>query len=243
MPEGPSIIILREEVMQFEGHKIFSASGSAKIDMDRIAGKKLLSFKTWGKNFLICFSGFTIKIHLLMFGVYLINKRKKLEPKLSLVFDNGELNFYTCSVKLLEGDLNQYYDWTADIMNENWDSKAAKKKLEEIPQKMICDALLEQDIFSGVGNIIKNEVLYRVKVHPESLIGKIPKPKITEIIKENIIYSFQFLDWKRKNELAKHWLAYSQKTCVRCNLPFVKKDTGLKKRASFFCNHCQKLYE
>lgn len=178
-----------------------------------------------------------------MFGTYRINERKETQPRLSLTFDNGELNFYTCSVKFLEGDLNQYYDWTSDVMNQDWNSKAAKKKLEAIPNKMICDALLEQDIFSGVGNIIKNEVLYRVKVHPEALVGKIPSRKMNEIIKEAVNYSFQFLDWKKKYELKKHWLAHTKKVCTRCDLPLVKKQTGTKKRRSFFCNNCQELYK
>lgn len=243
MPEGPSLVILKEEVQQFENHKVVSASGSANIDFERIEGQKLTAFKTWGKNFLICFDGFTIKIHLLMFGTYLINGRKALVPRISIEFDNGQLNFYTCSVKLLEGSLNEHYDWTADVMNETWNPEAAKKKLETIQKKMICDALLEQDIFSGVGNIIKNEVLYRVRVHPESLVGKIPSSKINEIIDESVIYSFQFLDWKKKNELKKHWLAHAQKTCVRCDLPLVKKQTGIKKRRSFFCTNCQTLYK
>lgn len=242
MPEGPSIFILKEETRQFEGHKVVAASGSANIDFDRMQGKTA-TFKTWGKNFLICFSDFTVKIHLLMFGSYLINQKKQLQPKLSLEFSDGELNFYTCSVTLLEGDVNQYYDWTADVMNEDWDAESAKDKLDKIPKKMVCDALLEQDIFSGVGNIIKNEVLYRVKIHPESLLGKIPKAKISEIIKESVIYSFQFLDWKKKGELKKHWLAHSQKTCKRCDLPLIKKYTGVKKRRSFFCTNCQKLHE
>jgi endonuclease-8 len=243
MPEGPSIVILKEEVYQFSGHTVISVSGSSKIDMDRIQHKELFSFKTWGKNFLLCFDGFTIKIHLLMFGTYLINETKSLNPKLSLTFDNGELNFYTCSVTMLEGDLNQHYDWTSDVMNENWNPKAAKTKLQAVPDKMICDALLEQDIFSGVGNIIKNEVLYRVNIHPESNVGKIPARKINEIIKEAVIYSFQFLDWKKKGELKKHWLAHTKKNCLRCDIPLIKKQTGTKKRKSFFCTNCQKLYE
>jgi endonuclease-8 len=243
MPEGPSIVILKEEARQFEGHRIIAVSGNSKIGIERIHGQTVLSFRSWGKNFLICFDSFSIKIHLLMFGSYRINERKDTPPRLSLVFDNGELNFYTCSVKFLEGDINQHYDWTKDVMNDNWDSKAARKKLVTMPQKMICDALLEQDIFSGVGNIIKNEVLYRVKIHPESLVSKIPKSKIKEIIEESVIYSFQFLEWKRKYELKKHWLAHTKLTCLRCDLPFVKKHTGLKKRRSFFCTNCQKLYQ
>lgn len=243
MPEGPSLVILKESVQQFEGHKVISVSGSAAIDFDRIQDQKLIAFKTWGKNFLMLFDGFTVKIHLLMFGTYLINKRKALAPRLSLEFDNGELNFYTCSVKLLEGNINDHYDWTSDVMNEEWNAESAKKKLEAIPNKMICDALLEQDTFSGVGNIIKNEVLYRVKVHPESLVGKIPQQKTAEIMNEAVIYSFQFLEWKKQDVLKKHWLAHSKSICTRCDLPLIKKYTGKKKRASFFCPNCQKLYK
>lgn len=243
MPEGPSIVILKEEAQQFEGHKVISVTGNSKIGIERIQGQTVLAFKTWGKNFIICFDGFSIKIHLLMFGTYRINERKEATPRLGMAFDNGELNFYTCSVKFLEGDINSHYDWTVDVMNENWNPKAAKKKLDNTPDKMICDALLEQNIFSGVGNIIKNEVLYRVKVQPESLVGKIPAAKIKEFIEEAVIYSFQFLDWKKNYVLKKHWLAHNKKTCMRCNLTFTRKQTGVKKRRSFFCTNCQKLYE
>src|SRR6476620_914194 len=108
MPEGPSIVILKEEVQQFTGQKIISVSGNAHIDISRLKDKTILAFKTWGKHFLICFDSFTVKIHLLMFGTYRVNERKTSKPRLSLVFDKGEINFYTCSVKILEGDINSH---------------------------------------------------------------------------------------------------------------------------------------
>lgn len=242
MPEGPSIVILKEQVASFTGKKIISATGNAKIDMERLEDKKILAFKTWGKHFLICFDTFTVRIHLLLFGTYRINERKDALIRLGLTFKDGEINFYTCSVKILEGELNDYYDWSADVMNDNWGPEKAKAKLKELPDKMICDILLEQDIFSGVGNIIKNEILYRVRVHPETLAGSIPLPKIDEIITEAQNYSFEFLDWKKKNVLKKHWLAHGKKTCLRCNLPLIKEYTGIKKRRSFFCENCQIHY-
>ena len=242
MPEGPSIVILKEQVGSFTGKKIISATGNAKIDVQRLENKKILAFKTWGKHFLICFDTFTVRIHLLLFGTYRINEKKDALIRLGLTFKDGEINFYTCSVKILEGELNNYYDWSADVMNDKWDPEKAKAKLKELPDKMICDILLEQDIFSGVGNIIKNEVLYRVRVHPETLTGSIPLPKIDEIIAEAQNYSFEFLDWKKKNVLKKHWLAHGKKTCLRCNLPLIKEYTGVKKRRSFFCENCQIHY-
>lgn len=244
MPEGPSIVILKEEAQQFTGQKIISVAGNSKIDQSRLADQTVLSFKSWGKHFLICFEGFALRIHFLLFGTYRINERKEAPVRLSLSFPNGELNFYSSSIKFLEGNINTHYDWTEDVMNENWDPEKAKHKLDCIPQKLICDALLEQNIFSGVGNIIKNEVLYRVYVQPESFTGKIPESKIREIIREARIYSFEFLEWKKKYELKKHWLAHTKTLCLRCNLPIVyKKSTGVKKRRSFFCQNCQVLYQ
>jgi endonuclease-8 len=243
MPEGPSIVILKEEASKFEGQKILEVSGNSKIDQSRISGQKIRALKSWGKHFLICFNGFTLRIHFLLFGSYRIDEEKPdTSPRLSFKFKNGELNFYSCSVKFLEGSIDSHYDWSIDVMNDAWNPTKAKIKLKERPNALVCDALLEQDIFAGVGNIIKNEVLYRIKVHPESLVGKLPTAKLNEMIKEARIYSFQFLEWKKKYELKKHWLAHTKNWCLRCDLPIVKKYTGIKNRRSFSCANCQKLY-
>ncbi len=243
MPEGPSIVILKEEVQQFSGKKVIAVSGNSKIDQSRLLNKKIIAIKSWGKHFLICFKGFTVRIHFLLFGSYRVNEKKPDRLiRLNLTFMNGEINFYACSIKFLEGDINLFYDWSADVMNDEWDPKKAKAKLKNHPTLLACDALLEQDIFAGVGNIIKNEVLYRIRVHPESVIEKLPAPKLKKLIDEARIYSFQFLDWKKNYELKNHWLAHSKKVCLRCNYPIIKKYTGTKKRRSFFCTNCQVLY-
>lgn len=243
MPEGPSILLVKEAVAKFTGQKILAVSGNSKIDQSILLDKKVIEFKRWGKHFLICFEELTLKVHFLMFGSYSVDERKPDRAiRLNLTFKNGEINFYACSVKYLEGDINQHYDWSADVMNDQWDKKKAKAKLKALPKTLICDALLEQDIFAGVGNIIKNEILYRVRVHPESALGNIPTAKLNKLIDETRIYSFQFLEWKRNYELKKQWLAHTKKMCLRCNLPIIKKQTGLKKRRSFICANCQILY-
>jgi endonuclease-8 len=243
MPEGPSIVLVKEETGVFIGKKIISVTGNSKIDQSRLINKTIIDIKTWGKHYLICFKGFTLKVHFLMFGSYRVNEKKESPARLSLNFKKGEINFYTCSVRYLEGDVNDHYDWSADVMNANWDPKKARAKLKKLGSKQICDSLLEQDIFSGVGNIIKNEVLYRVRIHPESIVKAIPALKIKKLIEESRTYSFQFLDWKRNYELKKHWLAHTKKICLRCNSPIIKKYTGLKNRRSFFCEKCQLIYK
>jgi endonuclease VIII len=242
MPEGPSIILLKEKVEKFTGEKVISVNGNSKIEQSRLLNKKIISFKSWGKHFLICFKGFVVRIHFLMWGTYLINEKKEQPVRLNITFKNGEINLYSCAIKILEGNGNDYYDWSADVMNDLWSPAKAKVRLTKISDKLVCDALLEQDIFSGVGNIIKNEVLFAVRIHPESLVGKIPAVKIKKMINEVRTYSFQFLEWKRNFELKKHWLVNTKKTCVRCNLPLIKKYTGIKNRRSYFCINCQDLY-
>ena len=245
MPEGPSIVILKEAVQAFKGKRVVTASGnSKKTDFKKLEGKKIVDFKSWGKHFLICFPGFTLKIHLMMFGSYRINERKEgAAPRLSLTFSkNTALNFYACSVSTLNEPLDDIYDWSADVMNPAWDSKAAIEKLKAHPDMLVCDALLNQEIFAGVGNIIKNEVLFRIKVHPESVLGKSPLPKRRELVKEAVTYSKQFLVWKKQFTLKKHWLAHTKKICPRDHVPFQKQYLGKTNRRTFFCTVCQTRY-
>jgi endonuclease-8 len=242
MPEGPSLVILKEEVQTFTGKKIISVSGNSKQDIQRLGGKKIISFKSWGKHFLICFKYFSVRIHFLLFGKYEINERKVNPARLTLTFSKGEINFYSCSVQFIEGDLNEIYDWSADVLNEAWDAKAAKKKLLHNTKAWVTDALLDQNIFAGVGNIIKNEVLFRTGIHPENKVGDLPPKKLNELIKQARVYSFDFLEWKKAFVLRKHWKAHTKKICLQCSNPIVKKYLGKTNRRTFFCISCQVLY-
>lgn len=243
MPEGPSIVILKEEVQPFKGKKIIGVSGNSKVDYQQLENKTIIDFKSWGKHFLVCCKGVTLRVHFMLFGSYRINEKKELTPRISLQFDSGEINFYTSSLKIFNEDPGEIYDWSADVMNDNWNASQARKKLKAIPDTVVVDALLDQNIFAGVGNIIKNEVLWRIKVHPKTTIGNLPPKKINELIKEARNYSFDFLKWKKAYVLKKHWCIHTKKICPRCNIPAHKEYVGKTNRRTFFCNNCQELYE
>jgi endonuclease VIII len=243
MPEGPSIVILKEAVQAFRGKKVTTASGNLKtFDLSMIEGKKVLDFKSWGKHFLICFKGFTIRIHFLMFGSYTVNERKDREPRLQLQFKEGEINFYSCAIRLVDGPVDEVYDFSSDVMSEEWDEKKALQKLRKQPETLVCDALLDQNIFSGVGNIIKNEVLFRIRVHPASTIGALPPKKLKELVAEAVNYSFDFLRWKKEYKLRAHWLAHNKTVCPRDEIPFIKEHMGRTNRRTFYCPLCQEIY-
>lgn len=245
MPEGPSIVILREQAAPlFTGDTIVRAEGNTTIDKERLVGRRVEAFRSWGKHFLVETGDFALRVHFLMFGSYRINERKEwAQPRLSLGFAHGgELNLYTCSVRFIEEPLDLVYDWWADVMSEHWDPALARKRLRSAPGMLACDALLDQDIFAGVGNIIKNEVLFRIRVHPLSTVGALPAAKLRALVDEARRYSFDFYEWKKQYVLRKHWLAHTRRTCPRCAVPLHKDHLGRTQRRTFYCTQCQVLY-
>ncbi|MGN7839081.1 DNA-formamidopyrimidine glycosylase family protein [Stenotrophomonas sp. 22385] len=242
MPEGPSIVILREAAAKFRGKTVRRALGNSSLDLTRMEGRRVLALRSWGKHFLVEFSGFSLRVHMLMFGSYRIDERKPSPPRVSLQFDNGELNIYASSLKYIEGKLDQTYDWRTDVMNDAWDPRLARRRLKQQPDTLICDALLDQELFAGVGNIIKNEVLFRQRVHPESTVGALPPRVLGRVIADARAYSFLFLEWKRAFELKKHWQIHTKRTCPTCGGPVSKTYPGRSRRRTFFCPNCQIQY-
>ena len=245
MPEGPSLYILKELVTDFVGQDIVRADGNVRaIDPARLVGQNILAIHTWGKHLLIEMPELILRVHFLLFGTYRINERREEKtPRLSIETANGnELNLYACAIREIDRDTYQAYDFSADVMSPSWDPKKARKKLRAQPDMLACDALLDQDIFSGVGNIIKNEVLFRIRVHPLSTVGALSAPKLRALVDEARQYSFDFLEWKRQYVLKQHWLAHAKRICPRCNIPFHKADLGRTNRRSFWCERCQKRY-
>ena len=131
MPEGPSLVILREQAAGFAGQTIVRAEGNTSVDKPRLEGQRIVAVRTWGKHFLLQMPDFALRIHFLLFGSYRINERKEHSPpRLSLRCDGGdELNFYTCSVKFIEEPLDAVYDWQADVMSDAWNPALALQRL------------------------------------------------------------------------------------------------------------------
>ncbi len=245
MPEGPSLVILREEAKKFARKTVREVGGNSRMDIQRMQGRRVVAIRSWGKHFLIEFSSFSLRVHMLLFGSYRIDERKAAPavPRLSLRFDNGELNIYASSLRYIEEPLDEVYDWRADVMSDQWDPALARDKLKKMPQTLACDALLDQTVFAGVGNIIKNEVLYRIGVHPCSTLGALPARKRTQLIKDARDYSFQFYEWKKQYVLRKHWLVHNKSECPRGHGKLSRAHLGRTNRRSFFCTQCQTLYE
>jgi endonuclease-8 len=243
MPEGPSIVILREEAAHFTGRRILRVEGNTTIAKERLLNQRVVALRSWGKHFLVEMPKFSLRVHFMLWGSYRIDEPKLgATPRLALGFTNGELNLYSCSVRFIEEPLDEVYDWRGDVMSDAWSPALARKRLWARPNLLACDALLDQDIFAGVGNIIKNEVLFRIRVHPLSAVGALPAAKLNEFVREARQYCFDFFEWKKAYVLRKHWLAHTRRICPRCDIPFSKGHLGKTMRRSFYCENCQERY-
>jgi endonuclease-8 len=243
MPEGPQMVFIKEQLEQFKGQLLIEAAGKAKdMPFETMKGQVLTDIKTFGKELFFCFPEYTIRIHLLLFGKYAIDEELNRQLHLGLKFENGEANFYACSCKFITVPLSNMYDWSTDVMNEAFDREQAFLKLSAKPEKLICEALLDQDILAGVGNKIKNEVLFKRQIHPESVVGKIPAEVLKKMIDDCVTLSFDYLSWRREGIENEHWQVYKKKECCRDHIPLQIVKIGHSQRSCYFCDRCQHLY-
>lgn len=247
--EGPSLYIAAEQLVVFRGKKVRMVSGNTRIGKERLLGKKVFDVFAWGKHLVFQFDTFAMRTHFLLFGTYeaVINGkavtgdyRRTREPRLKLEFTNGDLSIFNGSIKFIEDtNLKKTYDYRIDIMSEVWDERYVKKCMKDYPNEEIADVLLDQTVFAGVGNIIKNEVLSIVKIQPKRHIKTLSRKEIQEITETTRRYSFQFYEWRKIFQLIAHLNIHRKAVCPYCGRKIIREKTGKRKRWSYFCPTCQ----
>src|SRR5919108_76875 len=247
--EGPSLYLAANQLKPFKGKTVLSVSGNSKIEKERLLKKKVKSIFAWGKHLVIQFDEFALRTHFLLFGAFeaTVNDstltgdyKRSYTPRLQLDFENGSIKLFNCSVKFLEtGNAKASYDFTIDIMSPKWDSDKAFDSISAKPNVEIADILLDQEIFAGVGNIIKNEVLWRVRIHPQTEVKNITPDQLKELIAETKKFSLLFYKWRKVFLLRKHLDIYQKSICPRCGTKVKREKTGKRNRISHFCPVCQ----
>lgn len=243
--EGPSLKAIAHTLLRFEKNTIISASGNAKIAMDKLNGQKINRIYTIGKLLFLEMERISMKIHFLMYGSYRINEeRKGMKPRLSLYLESGLIHFYNCAIRTISNkDILKTFDREIDILSPEWKSRKVIALTKQQKNGLICDVLLDQDIYAGVGNIIKNEALFAARIHPLSVVGKIPAHKIRNLSLETRRFSQLFYETRKKGlSMAEIQKIYRQRQCPFSHGVVVVKKTGDRKRRSYFCPSCQIFY-
>lgn len=248
--EGPSLVILRGELEPFLGKKVLRVSGNTKQSKELLKGRTLSQIDIWGKVLFLFFSApgkkgkepLVTKTHFLMFGSYRINDPKpERSPRLQLEFKNGIIYFYACSIQLDAQDYYENLDRKVNVLSESWDEAYVLSLMKKKSKYLLCDLLLDQNLFAGSGNIVKNEVLFNIRRHPLTKLSQLQATDWPKLIHAVRVYCENFYTWKKKFELRKHWQVYRQHKCPLCGEKLIKENLGKFHRKTFYCAKHQKL--
>jgi endonuclease-8 len=247
--EGPSLYLAANQLKPFKGKTVLSVSGNSKVEKERMLRRKVKSIFAWGKHLVIQFDEFAVRTHFLLFGAFEANVddapltgdyKRAYTPRLQLDFENGNIKLFNCSVKFLATtNAKATYDFTIDIMSPKWSPDKAFDSITAKPGVEIADVLLDQNIFAGVGNIIKNEVLWRVRIHPQTMVKNLTASERKNLIAETRKFSLLFYKWRKVFLLRKHLDIYQRSVCPRCGSKVKREKTGKRNRISHFCPVCQ----
>ena len=247
--EGPSLYLAANQLKPFKGKTVLAVSGNTKIEKERMLHRKVKNIFPWGKHLVIQFDEFALRTHFLLFGAFEANLndspltgdyKRAYTPRLQLDFEDGTIKLFNCSVKFLEtSHAKASYDFRIDIMSPKWDPDKAFDSITSAPGVEIADVLLDQEIFAGVGNIIKNEVLWRVRIHPQTIVKNMTPSELKDLIAETRKFSLLFYKWRKVFLLRKHLDLYQKSICPRCGTKVKREKTGKRNRISHFCPVCQ----
>ncbi len=128
-------------------------------------------------------------------------------------------------------------------MSPDWNPQNALKNLKENGEEEVADVLLDQEIFAGVGNIIKNEVLSILKINPHTLIKNIKISKLKKLIIETHKFSHQFLKWRKVFKLRANLKVHRRGKCPHCGGKMIREKTGKRVRWSYYCPIDQPIFK
>eukprot|EP00928_Gymnodinium_smaydae_P083209 TRINITY_DN6645_c1_g1_i1.p1 TRINITY_DN6645_c1_g1~~TRINITY_DN6645_c1_g1_i1.p1 ORF type:complete len:628 (-),score=64.25 TRINITY_DN6645_c1_g1_i1:97-1980(-) len=128
---------------------------------------------------------------------------------------------------------------------------SALKNKDSFKDSYVVDAIMDQTLLPGVGNIIKTEGLFRAGVHPLLRCRNIEVAQLRELVEQ--LNSFS-LGWYRlcketgegapkQNSEAQdkslEKLCYGRSDCLTCGGEIYCIKLGTRQRITYFCNTCQ----
>ncbi|XP_017395964.1 endonuclease 8-like 2 isoform X2 [Cebus imitator] len=157
-------------------------------------------------------------------------------PRLVLHFGGGGfLAFYNCQ---MSWSSSPAVTPTCDILSEKFHRGQALEALGQA--QPVCYTLLDQKYFSGLGNIIKNEVLYRAGIHPLSL-GSVLSASRREALVDGVVeFSAAWLQGKLQGH-PQHTQVYQKERCPAGHqlLKEAFGPPGGFQRLTWWCPQCQ----
>jgi len=266
MPEFPEVLTITNNLNELlSGSKLieveildYHPKVSSIEEFSNLINEDILEVKNISKSIIFEFSnGKRIVSHLAMTGRFRFAKEKQNFgwDKLRFKFTKNNEEFYinfTDTRKFGKLEISQ------KLPKEIFPNplKYSDKEIEKITNKIlnssktIKELLLDQNIFSGLGNIYSNDTLHISKVNPQTKGKDLTKEKIIliiknaqEILKEGIdlggssLYDKMYTDiYGQEGKYQDNFKIYNLKNCKNCGNKITKIKLG--GRGTFFCEIC-----
>lgn len=238
--EGPGAHTVADELSRLAGQRIDTVGGNADQPLDRLEGRTLEDVRAVKKRLFLDAGDLHVVVHFLMYGSYRVNEHRDLEERLELVCETDTLTVYSCSVKVLEDDdpdLAAYDRPEEDVLSKEFDGEAAREALAERDDPVV-DVLLDQSVFGGVGNRIKNEVLWQERIHPETPASALSAATREALVDATVDWTREWYEHKQRGDSMPHRV-YRHGTCIECGEDVRKADRGATDRVTYWCPNCQ----
>ncbi|NXJ83119.1 NEIL2 Endonuclease, partial [Trogon melanurus] len=157
-------------------------------------------------------------------------------PRLVLHFKSGGfLVFYNCRMHWCS---SPRADPASDILSMEFHCGRALDALRA--PRPICYTLLDQRYFSGLGNVIKNEILYLARIHPLTQGSLLARSALERLLDCAVRFSSDWLHSKLRGE-GLHRQIYQKKQCPlgHAVMKGALGPSGGLKRLTWWCPQCQ----
>ncbi|XP_064267659.1 endonuclease 8-like 2 [Passer domesticus] len=189
-----------------------------------------------------------LRVHFGMFGSVRANEFSRASrankrgdwkdpvPRLVLYFESGGfLVFYNCRMLWCS---SPKADPASDILSVEFHRGRALRAL--CAPDPVCYTLLDQRYFSGLGNIIKNEILYLARIHPLTPGSLLALSDLERLLDCALQFSSEWLHSKLRGQ-GLHPQVYQKEQCPLGH-PLMKGTFGPSggfKRLTWWCPQCQ----
>jgi formamidopyrimidine-DNA glycosylase len=129
-----------------------------------------------------------------------------------------------------------------DVLGPDWDGAEALRRLRSDPKRAIGDAIVDQSIMAGPGNVYRCEVCFLRGVHPSTPVGAIDDLEamvdlVKRLMEANRATGMQVTTGIARRGQGRWVYGRRAEPCRRCGTAIVVDRGG--DRVTYFCPHCQ----
>jgi endonuclease-8 len=246
MPEGDALHRAARNLQVLVGEKLDVETPHPRARLtgvaDRLDGRKLLAVEAVGKNLLLRFEdGLVLRSHLRMKGRWQVLPRNGPSARRGmpwLVLRGTETEAVLWHGPVLELDESRVRRLGPDILADPPEIDTMVSKLRGADQRApIGEALLDQRLVAGIGNIWRAEALWRAKLSPWRKLGDISDDELRTVLTEVSQLMRRSLDSGLRQRAVYRQVG---RPCPRCGTPIKSRGQGDANRIAYWCPDCQR---